>query len=728
MKTEVTYFSNVTDQIGRIELLDQDELSIQFGKFLPSSNFTENTNNKIIKTKIPCFITGVFDSNGRKKKNLLYRTMIVLDIDYCAVNNITLNALSNLLDVNYKDYKYYAYSTISHSLENPKVRIVFPITKNLTGNEYERITKNFIDKYPNIAHLIDEASYKSCVQLMCIPIKPSNDYIEWYKYNEGTMILDITEYDYHSLPVKKTISKTVIKNKEEVNSSSVKYIYSDEEVMYWLSKYEEASCNYDEWLEVGEALHYQYKGSNFGRSVWEQWSKKYKASLDNIENIPYKWSTFDLNKENPKTFSSIKYKLKLIGVDKSSIPLPSYMWLHTKGTKRIPLTTYENFKIMLKYYNINIFFDVIKKRDYVEDNGEIIFDANSSLTKLKSLCIQNHLNKDMAHEYLVYEGLKNSRNTWKELIEASPNTKTNNFDLLCDTIEVLPEYEEAKRIYLKKWLMQMLHMTCLNDGELPKSARLILVFQGKQEVGKTSWLRSLVPPKYSHYIGEAKVLDAKSDMKILECVQHPIVELGELSATFRISDMEQFKGFVSQVVDMLNIKYRPMHAIYRRRTVFFATVDKHTFLRDPAGSTRFLVLPIIKTKYDHNIDTFALFSEMLEEARKGHNYNLTPEEKLMQLKINSEFEDVVPLKELFEEVFYTENTIIHTDKNEFDNAKSSKKYSSTQVLIELGYRMPINKKDSNLMANILKQYDFPYSKREKKWSLRKKQKESFWNS
>lgn len=659
------------------------------------------------------FIAGHFGGTQRLTENLQSRTLITLDLDHC---NIDLTDLEPILEDSLNDYGYCAYSTASHTLKEPKIRIVLFLENEISVEQYKTVVTNFIDSIPRLKAYIDINASTTPCQLMFLPFRSSKKYEPWYKIHSGENI----KAELFMQPINnvqniykqpKVLLSDILEpfNDFDKTVKSTPLNLSTNDIISYLKLYPKNSCSYAEWLEVGECLHHQFKGSEEGRNIWFQWSLKHKRSDNNIDNIPYKWSTFKTDRARVKTFASIikkanSYKLKLIKANSDIIqPISRSKWVHTRGEKLTPISSKDNFKILLNEYNISVYYDEILKDVFISFNNKLALNSNSALTNIRLLCELNGLKVSLANETINMFAAENSINSWKDLILSSSSVKTNNLERFYETITVEPQYEHLKRVYIRKWLTQMLHMTCLNDGERPKSARMVLVFQGKQGIGKTSWFRSLVPDEHSKYVLEGHTLHVDSHMNVLTCLQHVFVELGELAATFRKSDTEQLKSFITNTVDELNEKYTVKPVKYRRRTVFFGSVNDEKFLQDSTGNSRFLVLPVLKCDAYHGINMLDLYAQLLEEIKHNPEYDLDQDELKLQTTINSEFENINSLKESFEEHFDLNKT-----GGEIMNA--------TQVLLKMGFNISnIRKNHSNEMAILLKQHGFKQSTKPRGW-------------
>jgi putative DNA primase/helicase len=242
---------------------------------------------------------------------------------------------------------------------------------------------------------------------------------------------------------------------------------------------------------------------------------------------------------------------------------------------------------------------------------------------------------------------------------------------------------------------------------------MILIFQGRQYSGKTSWFRALVPASHNDFVTEGTSLKISDSMAILRCIQHVIVELGEINSTMKKSDNDELKNFLSSTKDTLNIKYVAYPVTYRRRTVFFGSVNENEFLQDQTDNTRFLCLPILDCDYKHNIDMQQVYAELLEMTKTDNDYFLSPSDLEVQQKMNCFFKSISVIEEKFQEIFEVENALIQP-------RESMIVYNATKLLEELGFNINqmLHKKNlTNEMAKILDSYGFKRSSKPKGWYL-----------
>ncbi len=110
------------------------------------------------------FVGGLLKDNRRKRENIVSRSMLTLDAD-----NASIELISNF--ENLCEYKAALYTTHSHQPVSPRCRIIIPLTREVTTDEYIPISR-YYTRILGI-DMFDESSYRPH-QLMYLPITPSN--------------------------------------------------------------------------------------------------------------------------------------------------------------------------------------------------------------------------------------------------------------------------------------------------------------------------------------------------------------------------------------------------------------------------------------------------------------------------------------------------------------------------------------------------------------------------
>ncbi len=678
----------------------------------------------LTKETAKLFTAGKFElknSTRRVTENLVSRSMIVIDIDNY---NHSLEKLEEEICTSLEGYNYLYYSTAKHNKDNVRIRLVIPLEKDIIRSEYKEISTNLIKSLfsDDFYNAIDvNASFSSNYMMYLYFDNGSKDQI--FKYvKDKEYLKPITYINKVEEQVIELKDEKVIKDEiEEANNFIIKVKQepkrniSDEKVKDILELYNASDTDYHKWLEVGQALHHQYEGLDKGYEIFLNWSLKDDRYSENEirEKTKEKYYSFKNKGENPITFASVikrlndKKKLPTKINDKIYYPINKEAFLHHKKNGA-PKSTYENFKILCTAYNIKLSFDVITKSIVHSINA----DDNGLITTLKSLMILNAMDSGMAFEYANLTANNNMINTFDILLKEVTWDGIDRINEFLDTVKVEEEYKEIKDFYILTWIKQMLYLALHNEEDKQKKiGRYILVFKGNQGIGKTTWLNSLMPDHLKDkYINDGTFLDINNDKKVINNLRYLICELGELEHSFAKTDINAFKAFFGRTKDVLPVLYLQTPVVYKRTTSFFASINDANFLKDTTGSTRFLIIPVIKANGYHDIDMLQLYKQILETA-DWINFELTEDQKVMQAGINKEFEQIEPLEEMFYKEFNSETS------------DEGKHYNATEILIELGYnKNVISKKLTNQIAAILRNndnYKNYYLKKKKSWKLLK---------
>jgi putative DNA primase/helicase len=121
-------------------------------------------------------------------------------------------------------------------------------------------------------------------------------------------------------------------------------------------------------------------------------------------------------------------------------------------------------------------------------------------------------------------------------------------------------------------------------------------------------------------------------------VSHWIIELGELEATFKKSDVNKLKSFITSQLDVVRLPWARKISEFPRRTVFCASVNQADFLVDTTGNSRWWVLPCRRVEYRHTIDMQQLWAQAYQMYLQEPVWWLSREEDERLAGLNREFE------------------------------------------------------------------------------------------
>ncbi|MEI6270590.1 MAG: VapE domain-containing protein [Methylococcaceae bacterium] len=342
-------------------------------------------------------------------------------------------------------------------------------------------------------------------------------------------------------------------------------------------------------------------------------------------------------------------------VPKNSFP-NSYL---VDGNIRLD-TTVENLQNLLFAHGISVEYDVLLKTEVLNFPDGVIgghtdLANEAGVQMIRSLSSKSGLSMT-AVEFLPILLDGNPRNHILEWIESKPHDETDRITTLANTITVPESVKTIWPKVLNLWLMQCVAAAdggerTTNKDAIPKYES-VLVFTGQQGANKTSWINQLVPPDLKRYIQDGMHLKVGSRDSEKIATSFWIVELGELDATFRKSDIANLKAFLSRRKDTMRMAYAKRECSFTRRTSFAASVNEHRFLTDMTGNRRFWPIEVLKIE-KHTIDMQQLWKQVFDNYLKEEAaWWATPDLEEELKKLQEEHTEICNVEDALITFFY----------------------------------------------------------------------------
>ncbi|WP_439447850.1 VapE domain-containing protein [Stenotrophomonas sp. ATs4] len=247
-----------------------------------------------------------------------------------------------------------------------------------------------------------------------------------------------------------------------------------------------------------------------------------------------------------------------------------------------------------------------------------------------------------------------------------------------------------KEVLMRRWLISGVAAAFEPDGLV---ARGVLTFVSKQNLGKTRWARQLAPAELQ-LIADGVVLDPANKDSVKQVISKWIVELGEVDATFRRTDIAALKSFISRSHDEIRRPYARTESRYARRTILFASVNDERFLRDATGNTRWWTVHAVALGEPARIDMQQVWAEAHALYRSGETWHLSSEELDTLNATNSEHEPISPIAELIDRHFDWSVPAEHW----------SAQYRATEIVIAVGIDRPNRREVNEAAAYVVKRH------------------------
>ncbi|SKB60685.1 Virulence-associated protein E [Soonwooa buanensis] len=214
---------------------------------------------------------------------------------------------------------------------------------------------------------------------------------------------------------------------------------------------------------------------------------------------------------------------------------------------------------------------------------------------------------------------------------------------------------EPFQIHFEKWLTRSV-LCALKKGYINKQC--FVFYNTKQNSGKTSFLRFLIPPSLEKYYTEDIGVD--KDGLIALC-KNFIINIDELSVMSK-TDVNILKAFISKNTVNARLPYDRKSSLMYRTSSFCGSTNRSDFLTDETGSVRWIIFEVLEIDfgYSKKININQVWAQAYHNAfeRKNYNPELTAEDLVENEKRNEKFKQITLEQEIL---------ISHFEKSENKN-------------------------------------------------------------
>ncbi|KMQ71460.1 VapE domain-containing protein [Chryseobacterium koreense] len=214
---------------------------------------------------------------------------------------------------------------------------------------------------------------------------------------------------------------------------------------------------------------------------------------------------------------------------------------------------------------------------------------------------------------------------------------------------------ESFQIHFEKWLARSV-LCALKRGYINKQC--FVLYNTKQNSGKTSFLRFLIPPSLEKYYTEDIGVD--KDGLIALC-KNFIINIDELSVMSK-TDVNILKAFISKNTVNARLPYDRKSSLMYRTSSFCGSTNRSDFLTDETGSVRWIIFEVLEIDFNYSkeININQVWAQAYHNAfeRKDYNPELTAEDLIENEKRNEKFKQITLEQEIL---------ITHFEKSENKN-------------------------------------------------------------
>ena len=390
----------------------------------------------------------------------------------------------------------------------------------------------------------------------------------------------------------------------------------------------------------------------------------------------------------------------------SPLPVDTFPDAYIDETGKPRLTaTVDNLRHLLHAYGVMVEYDQLTKAELLEFpggavNGKTDLASEAAVQMIRSMAAKSGLSMGVV-DYLPILLDRQPKNRVIDWIQAAKWDGRDRVTELADTVEVAPHMHDLWPIILKMWLIQCVAAADGAEHTPRKDAiakyESVLVLVGGQGVSKTSWLGKLVPAELSQYFADGLHLRLGNRDSEKIAISFWIVELGEVDATFRKSDIAQLKAFLSRQSDTMRLSYARRECSFKRRTSFAASVNSFRFLTDETGGRRFWPVSVSSIKLQHDIDIRQLWRQIWDEYVGGEQWWACPSVEAALAEIQSQHTEIDPVYDGLMSVYELESKLT-------EEAYEAQHLSCKEIIERCG--LDPTKPNVNRAAEILRELGF----------------------
>lgn len=371
---------------------------------------------------------------------------------------------------------------------------------------------------------------------------------------------------------------------------------------------------------------------------------------------------------------------------------PTIAWWDISERGQV-LGTIRNFKLILDAYGISVKYNAMTKDvEIVIPNLEISTENYHAVAESYLISICNAVRFPTANvaDFLAAEADNKAYHPAHYYVSSQIWDGEDRISQLSATLNSADP--ELTCILLRRWLISGIAALYSQHGV---AAQGCLVLVGGQYSGKTTWLKNLTKG-HPEFVAEGITLNPSDRDSVNQALQYWIVELGELDATFRKSDIAALKAFLTRDRDIFRRAYAKRDAKFSRRTIFAASVNSPQYLQDETGNRRYWTIKCEgRLDAHHDIDMQQVWAQAKNLYEKGEPWALSLDEMERLNGHNENFKETEPMEELLISFYDPKAPIRHC------------RLTCTDVLLQIGFDKPTRQQARALSPHLRNHFGEP---------------------
>ncbi|MEP4095794.1 VapE domain-containing protein [Reichenbachiella sp.] len=284
------------------------------------------------------------------------------------------------------------------------------------------------------------------------------------------------------------------------------------------------------------------------------------------------------------------------------------------------------------------FFNNCREIKWQSDKWRRIEDKDLCVIYIRLL--SKMYNKADCDDWLTVLALENQIDPVKAYLEnLDPIEGEEHINELATTIE--SSEPTITHMLLRRWLIGLV-VSLLKPKQANEN---VLVFVGKQGLGKTLWAKALLPNELQQYFATKNLTPGNKDDELM-LGEFVLILMDELSSILtRKASNEAFKEMLSLDKVTHRKPYAREVSSHVRKASIIGTSNESEFLKDETGNRRFFPIYATRIDYQHKVDVSKVFAELYQLYKQGERGHLLPHEREMLDRHNRKFEATNPYTE-----------------------------------------------------------------------------------
>ena len=596
------------------------------------------------------FVAGHLKAGRRKNGTVLCRSMLTLDMDHGSAD------ILDELDM-FNSHKMCIYSTHKHTPEAPRLRLIMPLTRDVSEDEYPAVARKVAQEIG--MDMFDDTTYQPH-RLMYWPSTSSNgEYI--FRVMDG----DIVDPDYYlglyddwrdvsTWPVSSRESEAV----KKTASQQADPLTKDGVVGAFCRTYSirDAIDKFLKDVYEPSAMEGRYNyipaDSSAGVTIIDdKFSYSFHATDPACGQLLNAFDVVRVHKfpdDDPK--KSFKAMAKFASSDEE-VKLLIFKEKQDSAAEDFDEEDPEAWKKKLEYEDKSLQLkNTLRNLTLILENDpklkDIVFNQHLDGMEIKGSVPWKHPSKFWrdADDAQLISYVDENYGTFSQRnfdIAVAKVTDDRSYHPIREFLQALPEWDKVERVdtllidYLgaadNKYVRAVTRKTLcaaacrvLNPG---CKFDTMLVLNGSQGIGKSTLIAKLG----GEWFSDSLSLNDTKDKTAAEKLQgYWILEIGEL-AGLRKAEVETLRSFLSRQNDIYRASFGKRTTPHPRQCVFFGTTNAESgYLRDTTGNRRFwpVKTPGGGSKRSWDVtqeDVLQIWAEVMHYVKVGEKLYLDPE-------------------------------------------------------------------------------------------------------